>query len=82
MWQRLLCCASASRRAIGVPRQAGKVTAAGCPAAVPAGRPAATPSCMRQTLLFWLLLQELTDISDAIKRHEGCNIYGWLQVRG
>lgn len=65
-----------------MPRQAGKVTAAGCPATVPAGRPAATPSCMRQTLLFWLLLQELTDISDAIKRHEGCNIYGWLQVRG
>ncbi|PRW39153.1 endoplasmic reticulum-Golgi intermediate compartment 3 [Chlorella sorokiniana] len=24
--------------------------------------------------------QELTDISEAIKRHEGCNIYGWLQV--
>lgn len=25
-------------------------------------------------------MQELTDIAEAIKRHEGCNIYGWLQV--
>ena len=23
----------------------------------------------------------MTDIGDAIKRHEGCNMYGWLQVR-
>lgn len=27
-----------------------------------------------------LLEQELTDIAEAIKRHEGCNIYGWLEV--
>jgi hypothetical protein len=25
-------------------------------------------------------LQELTEIGDAVKRHEGCNIYGWLEV--